>query len=111
MTLSLERNLLTDDWTEQVDDLEEALQAAPLQWSKGRRIEDSEHPHDALLYVTIVRPHAIIAVSGWQTLGPPDGDEVHHTHKFGLHTTEEMVRHIRVMWDAPIRVTPGFHKA
>ena len=106
MTLSLERHLLTDAWTQQVDDLEEALQLTPLRWCKGRRIEVSERAHDALLSVTIVRPRATIAVSGWEeALGPPDGDQVRHTHTFGLHTTEEMVRHIRVMWDAPIRVT------
>ena len=105
MTLSLERHLLTDHWTQQVDDLEEALQAAPLRWCQGRRIEVSERDHDALLYVTIVRPRATIAVSGWaESLDPPDGDQVRHTHSFGLHTTEEMVRHIRVMWNAPIVV-------
>ena len=105
MSLWIERHLLTNDWTEQVEDLEEALRATPLRWCQGRRIEVSERAHDALLYVTIVRPPAIIAVSGWEVLDAPGGDEVRHTFTFGLHTTEEMVRHIRVMWDAPIRVT------
>ena len=105
MMPSLERNLLTDAWIDEVDDLEAALQAAALQPCEGRRIEVSEHPRDALLHVTIVRPHAVIAVSGWEALGPPDGDEVRYTCTFGLNTTEEMVRHIRVMWNAPIRVT------
>ncbi len=105
MTPSLERHLLTDAWTEQVDELEQALHATPLRSCPGRRIEVSEHAHDALLYVTIVRPRATIAVSGWaEALESPDPDQVRHTHTFGLHTTEEMVRHIRVMWDAPIVV-------
>jgi hypothetical protein len=98
MNITTTRNLLTDAWTADVSDMEQAIQ----HFTADRRLTDDCHvaffeiARDPHLHVNVTHTHPTAQVSGWA--GPGDRPEGFvHNRRFVDTATVQIVRHIREM--------------
>ena len=98
MNITTTRNLLTDTWTTDVSEMEDAIQC----FTADRNLWDDCHvaffeiAHDPSLHVNVTHKHPTAEVSGWA--GPADRPEGFvHNRRFADPATVQIVRHIREM--------------
>ena len=98
MKVTTTHNLLTDAWTADVREMEDAIQ----HFRADRRLRDDCHvaffeiARDPYLHVNVTHKYPTVHVSGWA--GPADRPEGFvHNRRFDDMATVQIVRHIREM--------------
>lgn len=100
--ISSRHQLLTDSWTEDVENLEWAIGRLQTERNLANNCEVVffEIAGDEQLHCNVTHRHATRTVSGWAGPGLVPSGFVHN-RRFGTTSQRDMVRHIRDMVCAP----------